>query len=150
MNHQIKIANHELLEVSAEALVVLNSPHSKHVILSKNIQFLHWCWYVIRSLTVLDLATAPGAFEDEIPRRRPRPVSARVADRFTLLTRAANPANPFDDELDELALADPTCLTCAAVVRRILLLTGLGPSSSAEDDGDGEGLAWPFFFHDFP
>ncbi len=97
----------------------------------------------------MDLGTPPCAFEDELPGRRPQPVSARAAERLALLTRAANPANPFDDELVLLALAEATRMTRAGEVRQILLLTGL-VSSSPEDDGNKEGLARTFLLTCFP
>jgi hypothetical protein len=65
---------------------------------------------------------------------------------LVLLTRAANPAKPFDEEsdLDLLAtLANATFLTRAGEVRRSRLVCTEWPSlSTEEDDRDGEGLAF--------
>lgn len=61
----------------------------------------------------LDLASMRRNRDDE---RRPRLVSALAAERLELLTRAAKPARPFDEEsdLDLLpTLASATCLTRA-------------------------------------
>jgi len=65
-----------------------------------------------------------------------------------LLTKAANPAKPFDNELDRdllATLANAACLTRAGEVRRVLLRTTWVSSSDSfaeEDEGDGEGLAF--------
>ena len=61
---------------------------------------------------------------EELPERKPRFVSVRAAARFELLTRAAKPARPFEDEpiLDLLAtLVKTACLTRAGEVRRDFL-----------------------------
>ena len=88
----------------------------------------------------------PRILEDELE-RRPRLVSALAAERLALLTRAAKPARPFDEEsgLDLLAtLANATCLTRAGELRRSRLVCTERPLSlsTEEDDGDGEGLAF--------
>jgi hypothetical protein len=68
----------------------------------------------------------------------------RAAERLALLIKAANPANPFDEELDldELAsLANATCFTHAGELSRSLLAAGLASSETAvlsSADRDGE------------
>jgi hypothetical protein len=68
----------------------------------------------------------------------------RAAERLALLIKAANPANPFDEELDldELAsLANATCFTRAGELSRSLLAAGLASSETASlssADRDGE------------
>lgn len=71
-------------------------------------------------LSSLDLLSETRNLDDELE-RRPRLVSARAAERLALLTRAAKPARPFDEEfdLDLLAtLANATCVTRAGELRR--------------------------------
>lgn len=86
-------------------------------------------------------------FED--PERRPRLVSARAADRFALLTSAAKPASPFDEDPALLAtLANATCLTLAGDLNRIFLRAKgtTSESDSSANDEDGEGLAFRLAF----
>ncbi len=45
-----------------------------------------------------DLTTAPPRDFEIEPERRPRLVSAPAAKRFALLTKAVNPARPFNEE----------------------------------------------------
>lgn len=57
------------------------------------------------------------------------------------MIKAANPANPFDEELDldELAtLAKAACFTRAGELSRSLLVTGMETASLSSVDGDGE------------
>jgi len=87
---------------------------------------------------------AECAFEDELPEQRPRFISARAAERLALLTRAAKPASPFDEEPDlALTLANAACLTHAGELRQDrLCIMGVSSSDSLpEDGGDGDGLA---------
>ncbi len=88
---------------------------------------------------------AECAFEDELPERRPRFVSARAAERLALLTRAAKPASPFDEEPDlALTLANAACLTHAGELRwdRLCIMGVSSSDSLPEDGGDGDGLAF--------
>ena len=70
--------------------------------------------------SVLDLTpTVPRDLE--LLKRRPRFVSACAAETFALLTRAAKPAKPFNEELEMdlfATLANAVCLTHAGEVRR--------------------------------
>lgn len=72
---------------------------------------------------VLNLALAPPRdchCVEEFPEWRPQFVSMRAAARFELLTKAAKPARPFEEEpkFDLLAtLVKTACLTHAGEVR---------------------------------
>jgi len=99
---------------------------------------------VFSSLALAERAF-PRGIEDELPERRPRLVSARAAERLALLTRAAKPARPFDEEPDlALTLANATFLTRAGELRRVLLRIKWVSSSDSftEGDGDDEGVAF--------
>lgn len=73
--------------------------------------------------STLDLTPiTPRTFE--LLERRPRLVSALAAETFALLTRAAKPAKPFNEEPDMdlfATLANTVCLTRAGEVRQIFL-----------------------------
>ena len=70
-----------------------------------------------------------------------------------MLTRAAKPARPFDEELDLdllTTLANATCLTRAGELRRDRLVSGwlwsavMESSSAEEREGDGLACRFPF------
>ena len=64
---------------------------------------------------------------EELPEQRPRFVSVQAAARFELLTKAAKPARPFEEEpnLDLLVtLVKMACVTRAGDVSRDFLAKG--------------------------
>lgn len=88
--------------------------------------------------------------------RRPLLVSVRAAERFALLTRAAKPARPFEEEPALVLLtilANAACLMRSGELRRSLLVASDGRlwggvESPSTEEGVGEGLAFllPFPF----
>jgi hypothetical protein len=71
------------------------------------------------------LEPTPWSFDDELE-RRPRLVSVLAAERLALLTRAAKPAKPFEEEFDFDLLATfakATSLTRAGELRQDRLCT---------------------------
>jgi hypothetical protein len=102
----------------------------------------------------LALAPPPRDLEDELLERRPLLVSVRAAERFALLTRAAKPARPFEEEPALVlltTLASAACLMRAGELRWDLLgdgqlCDGVESPSIEEELGDGLAFLLPFPF----